>query len=146
MQKLLTFIKNQKLLVLASHQEKDIWVANLYFGTDEKANIYFISQKDSKHSQLILKNPEVAFSIAWFDPTNHKNRKGIQGLGICSQAKNPIEIATGIKLLSKKFPDLRDTLTIKWIMTNIWGSKVWILKPSFIKYWDDEVYGDEESE
>src|SRR3989338_6057161 len=146
MQKLLTFIKNQKLLVLASHQEKDIWVANLYFGTDEKANIYFISPKDNKHSQLILKNPEVAFSIAWFDPTNHKNRKGIQGLGVCRPAEKEEEIITGVKLHNQNFPEFKEKITVEWIHTNEWNSKVWVLKPSYMKYWDDEIYGDDESE
>lgn len=31
-------------------------------------------------------------------------------------------------------------------MTNAWGSKIWVIKPKFMKYWDDEVYGDDESE
>ena len=146
MEKPLKFIKNQKLMVIASRDEKDVWVANVYFGVDEKATIYFISPKNTKHSQMILKNPKVAFSIAWFDPNNHKNRKAIQGLGVCRPAKNPTEIATGVKLLYKKFPDLRDILTVKWIMTNVWGSKIWVLKPTYMKYWDDEIYGDDETE
>ena len=132
-------------MVIASSGEKDVWVANVYFGADEKPTIYFISSKKTKHSKMILKNQNVAFSIAWFDTKNHKNRKAIQGLGVCRPAKNPTEIATGVKLLYKKFPDLRDILTIKWIMTNTWGSKIWVLKPTYMKYWDDEIYGENES-
>jgi uncharacterized protein YhbP (UPF0306 family) len=146
MKRPLKFIKTQKLMTIASRDEKDVWVANVYFDADEAARIYFISPKDAKHSKMILKNPNVAFSMAWFDPDDNKNRKGIQGLGTCRPAKNPKEIATGIKLLYKKFPDLRDILTVKWILTNVWGSKIWVLKPTYIKYWDDEIYGDDESE
>lgn len=146
MEKPLKFIKNQKLMVIASHDTKDVWVANVYFSADEKGNIYFISSKDAKHSQMILKNSNVAFSTAWFDPTNNKNRKGIQGTGVCRVAENLSEITTGIKLLYENFPDLRDILTVDWILTNAWSSKVWVLKPSYMKYWDDEVYGDDESE
>ena len=62
-------------MIIASCDEKDVWVANVYFGVDEKATIYFVSSKDTKHSQMILKNPKVAFSIAWFDTSNHKNRE-----------------------------------------------------------------------
>lgn len=133
-------------MVIASTDKKNVWVANVYFDADDKATIYFISPKDTKHSRMILKNPKVAFSIAWFNPKNHQDRKSIQGLGDCQVAKNPIEIATGIKLLYKKFPDLRNILTIKWLMTNAWGSKLWVLKPSYLKYWDDQLYGDNESE
>ncbi|MEK7570284.1 MAG: pyridoxamine 5'-phosphate oxidase family protein [Patescibacteria group bacterium] len=145
MQKPLKFIETQKLMVIASHNKKDIWVANVYFGIDEKATMYFISPKNTKHSRMILENPKIAFSVAWFDPRNHKNRKAVQGLGVCRPAKNLVEIATGVKLLYKKFADLRDILTVKWIMTNSWGTKIWVLKPKYMKYWDDEMYGDDES-
>ena len=94
---------------------------------------------------MILKNPKIAFSIAWFDPKNNKNRKGVQGLGICKQA-NITETIVGIKLLYKKFPDLHDILTLEWIKTNAWNTKVWTIKPNYIKYFDDEIYGDDESE
>ena len=50
MEKPLKFIKSQKLMVIASRDEKDVWVANVYFGVDEKATIYFISSKKTKHS------------------------------------------------------------------------------------------------
>jgi len=66
-------------MAIASRDEKDVWVANVYFSADEKGNLYFVSSKDAKHSQMILKNHNVAFSIAWFDHTNSKNRKGVQG-------------------------------------------------------------------
>ncbi len=133
-------------MVIASHDERNVWVANVYFGIDEKATAYFISPKNTKHSKMILKNPKIAFSVAWFDQNNHRNRKAVQGTGISRPARNLKEIATGIKLLYKKFPDLRDILTVKWIMTNAWGSKIWVIKPNYIKYWDDELYGDKETE
>jgi hypothetical protein len=93
-----------------------------------------------------LKNPNVAFSIAWFDPNNHKNRKAVQGLGICHLAENEEEIKTGVKLHNQNFQEFKETITLEWIHSNKWGSKVWVLKPTYIKYWDDEIYGDNESE
>jgi uncharacterized protein YhbP (UPF0306 family) len=50
MEKLLEFIQSQKLMVVACHSEKDVWVANTYIGVDEKGTIYFISPEDTKHS------------------------------------------------------------------------------------------------
>ena len=41
-------------MTIASRDEKDIWIANVYFGVDENATIYFISPKDTKHSKMIL--------------------------------------------------------------------------------------------
>lgn len=146
MKHLIHFLQKQQALTLATSEAGETWVANVYFGADDKGTMYFISPKDSKHSRMILANPRVAFGMAWFDPQNHKNRKGVQGVGECRVAKNPVEIAAGIKILYKNFPDLRDMLTVKWIANNAWGTKVWVLRPTFIKYWDDEVYGDDESE
>ena len=133
-------------MAIASHDENKVWLANVYIGTDEKGLIYFISPEDTKHSRMILKNPQVAFSIAWFDPINHKNRKAVQGLGVCRIAENKNEIEVGIKLHNQNFPEFKERITVDWIHTNKLGSKVWVLKPTYMKYWDDEIYGDDESE
>lgn len=141
----LTFLKKQKLLTLATRDTRAVWAANVYFAIDDAATLYFVSPTDTIHSKMILKNPRIAFSVAWFDPRNHKNRKSVQGRGDCRIVKNPLELARGIKLLWKNFPDMRDILTVKWIVTNAWGTKLWAVKPTYIKYWDDALYGDDES-
>lgn len=143
--KALSFMKDQKLLSIASCDGGDVWCANVYMSISDEPMIYFVSSKDTRHGKLILKNPQVSFSTAWYDHKNLKNRKGIQGLGICREA-NLKETAIGIKLMYKNFPDLRDILTLKWITDNAWNTRVWVIRPSYIKYFDDEIYGDDESE
>ncbi len=133
-------------MALACRADEELWVANLYVGVDEKGTTYFVSPESAKHSKMILKNPEVASSFAWFEPSNHLDRKGVQGVGVCRPAKNEVEIATGVRLHNANFPELIKRITIDWIHFNEWGSKVWVLTPSYIKYWDDELYGDEEAE
>lgn len=39
------------------------WISPVFFGYDEGFNIYWISDKNSKHSQLIRQNPKVAIVI-----------------------------------------------------------------------------------
>lgn len=39
------------------------WISPVFFGYDEKFNIYWISNKDSFHSKLILENPNVSIVI-----------------------------------------------------------------------------------
>ena len=145
MKNVLKFAKSQKLMAIASSAAKDVWIASVYIGVDDNLNIYFISPKTTKHSQMILDNPNVAFSIAWFDLTNHGNRKAIQGLGICHLAEDEKEISKGVKLHNQNFPEFKEKITVDWIYNNEWESKVWILKPTYIKYWDDEIYGDKET-
>lgn len=132
-------------MVIASSDESGPWIANVYFCADDSGELYFISPEKNRHSQMILQNPNVAFSVAWFDSNNHKNRKGVQGLGTCHIAESEEEIEIGVGLYSANFPESKERITAEWVHTNEWGSKVWILKPSYMKYWDDELYGDDES-
>ena len=142
----LKFLRSQKLMAIACHNGAEIWIANVYFGADEDGTIYFVSAKDTKHSKLISENPHVAFSVAWSDPTNASNRKGIQGVGVCKSTNNIIEITTGVKAIHESVPDMRKLITVDWVLNNAWDSKIWVLKPSFLKYWDDELYGKDESQ
>ncbi|MDO8571780.1 MAG: pyridoxamine 5'-phosphate oxidase family protein [bacterium] len=141
----LLFIKGQKLVVIATADTTGPWVANVYYGVDDRGVLYFISGDGAKHSQMIVKDSRVAFSIAWFDANNHKDRKAIQGLGICRPAKDAEEIATGVRLHNENFPEFKERITVDWVHTNEWGSKVWVLTPTYMKYWNDELYGEDES-
>jgi len=145
MEKAFEFIKSQKLMVVATHDEHGPWVANVYIGAEDDGTIYFISREGAKHSQTILQDPKVAFSICWFDPSNHKNRKAIQGLGLCRMTENEGEVKTGVALHNRNFPEFKDRITVEWVHTNEWGSRVWVLKPTYMKHWNDELYGEDES-
>lgn len=144
--KYLPFLQSQKLLSIATQERGKPWIATVYFGVDEKGILYFVSQKDAKHSVHITKNSAVAFSVAWCDPKNPNNRKGVQGIGTCTLARGPKQILTALSAIHKKIPEFKKTITLEWVRKNAWGSKIWVIKPSYIKYWDDELYGDEESE
>ncbi|MDO8470720.1 MAG: pyridoxamine 5'-phosphate oxidase family protein, partial [bacterium] len=111
---LFDFLKTHKLIVIASG-EGGIWVTNVYYGIDEDHKIYFIGPENAKHSQQILKNPNIAFSVAWFNPSNHKDRKAVQGLGTCRPAQSEKEIVTGVKLHNENFPEFKDRITVEWI-------------------------------
>ena len=40
----------------------------------------------------------------------------------------------------------KQRITVEWIHNNDRGSKVWVLQPTYMKYWDDELYGEKETE
>ncbi len=146
MQDLLNFLKSQKLLVVASGAEKDIWISNVYYGIGDDFKFYFVSPERAKHSQHFLQNPEVAFSVAWFDPSNHKNRKAVQGRGLVKVAATEEDIEKGVALHNQNFPEFAERITVEWIKSNEWNSKVWVLKPTYMKHWSDELYGEKETE
>lgn len=145
MEQPLVFLKSQQLVALATHANGKVWVANVYYGLDEKTgHLFFISSEENRHSQMILQNPEIAFSVAWFDPTDHKNRKAIQGIGVCRLAATEEEIQTGVLLHNQGFPEFRERITVEWIRTNEYQSRVWVLEPTYLKHWDDALYGSKE--
>ena len=141
----LKFLHVQQVLTISCHDKKGVWAAPVYVGV-EGEKIYFISPKNAKHSKMILKDPNVAFTAAWFSPKDHRDRKGVQGLGTCRLADTEDEIAIGVWLHNQSFHEFKDKVTVEWVHNNEWGSSVWVLTPSYIKFWDDARYGDEESE
>lgn len=143
---LLKFLQSQRALAIATSHNDELWIANVFMGVDNQFNIYFISPEDTKHSQYILSNPTVAFSTVWFNEANHKDRKGIQGKGLCNIALTEEDIARGVKLHNQNYPEFKERITVDWIKNNEYKSRVWVIKPTLIKFWNDELYGDEESE
>lgn len=144
MKYLKAFILSQRVMALASHNE-DVWITNIYYGTDENLNIFFISPLDTKHSQQILQNPQVAFSLYWHAEKSFAIRAGVQGIGICNLVEDKTEIALGISLHNKNYPEFAERITEEWINTPENKSKVWKITPKKIKYWDDELYGEEKA-
>ena len=142
---LFEFLKNQRLMAIASC-EGGIWVANIYYGIDDDSRIYFISPTDTRHSQQIMKSPDVAFSVAWYDEESPGNRKAVQGLGVCTVAEKEEDIRKGVYLHNENFPEFMQTLTPEYLLSSKNDTKVWILKPRYIKFWNDELYGEEEWE
>lgn len=144
-EELLNFLKSQRLMTIAS-AEGGIWIASVYYGVDDDFKLYFISPLDTKHSKQILADPNIAFSIAWFNPDNHADRKAVQGLGVCRAAKNILEIGKGVMLHNQNFPVFAKRITLEWIRTNAWKSRVWVVEPKYMKFWNDELYKEEEFE
>lgn len=138
------FLKTQELLTIACSDSDEIWTANVYYGCDDNAVLYFISSKNTKHSKMILKNPKIAFNTVWFDKKDYANRKAVQGIGVCRVATTLADVAKGVALHNKRFPAFANKITGEWIKTNEFGSRVWTIIPEYIKYWDDELYGEDE--
>lgn len=70
------FLKQQRLLTIASHAN-DLWICSVYYGVYDGV-IYFISTTDAKHSQDILHSSTVTFSAAWYNKQYFADRKSIQ--------------------------------------------------------------------
>lgn len=95
-------IKNNIYLTLATTDGKTPWSSPLFYCVDSDYNFYFISQMDSVHTQNILVNPKVAFSI--FDSHVPEGKgNGIQASGSVSLLKNMSEIEEALKYYHTTF-------------------------------------------
>jgi len=83
--------------IATSSKEGIPWISPVFFGYDEKFNIYWISDKNAKHSKLIHSNPKIAIVIF-----NSKAPEG-KGDAIYIEAEaheltNEKEIKKGVKI------------------------------------------------
>lgn len=139
---LLDFLKSQKIIIIATYDNGDIWTSNVYYGIDENFNFYFSSGKDSKHSKQIVNNSKVSFSVVWYDESDFKNRKAIQGKGECILATSSNDIKIGVDLHNLNFPEFKERVTIENISNPNFPSKIWKITPTYIKFWNDELFGE----
>lgn len=141
MDELTQFLKSQRLMTLATCTQNGPWVANVFYGVGKDLRLYFISSEVALHSISILKDAQVAFNIAWYEHHNHKNRKAIQGQGVCQIATDAHDISVGVQLHNSLYPEFSTRITVEWINNIDNKSHVWFIDPQYIKYWDDELYG-----
>ena len=141
----LHFLKSQKLLILASSDNDQPWVANVYFVVDDDCKLYFVSREGARHSQEMLMNPKVAFSSVWFDTTNFRNRKAVQGVGTCNVVEDEAGIMKALQLYHSNFLGSDKLITLEWLRNNEHQSCFWVIEPTYLKHWDDEQYGEDGS-
>lgn len=61
---------------------------------------------------------------------------------MCKAATDDAEIKEGVKLHNQVFSEFKADITFKW--AKMIGYKVWYIDSTYIKYWDDEIFGNKE--
>ncbi len=57
------YLKEAKLMQLATSLNNQAWVCHVWFASDEDLNIYWFSSTRRRHSKEVIKNPKVAAAI-----------------------------------------------------------------------------------
>jgi uncharacterized protein YhbP (UPF0306 family) len=104
--------ENRYLVIASSSLDGEPWISPVFFASDEKYNLYWVSNKNSKHSDLIRKNPKVAIVIF-----NSSVIEG-EGTGVYFEAevtelKNKEDIEKAMKELDKRV--MREEFKVKKI-------------------------------
>jgi len=80
-QRIELFLSKHHTISIATSAEGELWSASVFYVSDEKLNIYFISFEESKHIQGLLKNKRVSATINQ-DVSDWMQIKGLQLQGL----------------------------------------------------------------
>lgn len=142
-QKLLNYLKHHELLILATSGKRPT-ACPVYYGVDDKFNTYIVTSPSSEHGINIKNNQLVACAIT---NTNQpmfgtKHKIGAQIYGKAEEIKDKEEIKKALIVWSKNNKDLVNQY-LENINKDIWEVRVFQVKPSEIKWFNEELYGEE---
>ncbi|OGM13186.1 hypothetical protein A3D84_05365 [Candidatus Woesebacteria bacterium RIFCSPHIGHO2_02_FULL_42_20] len=136
------YLKSQRLMTLATCADKP-WVATVYFAVDNDLNFYFVSSPKSKHCKDIEKNSKVAVNVADSHTPNSAKKVGIQAQGVASQVKGWERTKVLLKMWHRAAPGMEGVVNVKSMKEKIISSRVYKIQPTFIKYFNQKLYGEE---
>ena len=108
------YLKEAKLMQLATSIDNQPWVCSVWFATDEKMNIYWFSSITRRHSNEVLKNKKVAAAIV-IPQTPDDPPRGLQLEGIAELLTNKKDID---KAMSVYIDRIFSEETVKNFMKN----------------------------
>lgn len=130
------YLQKNKLMQLATVEEGQPWICNVYFVADDSYNIYWTSARMRRHSKEINADPKVAATIV-----HDADRK--QALQITGDAYEVSldECEKINKLYGNKFGDKPSRLE-EVLADTPDGRAYWVLKPKTISLWDEVNFPD----
>ena len=96
------YLKEAKLLQVATARDNQPWACTVYFAFDEKLNLYWISKLSRRHSEEIRNNEKVAGTVVLPHTPGDKVR-GIQFQGIAKELMDKDEATAGMKYYAERY-------------------------------------------
>lgn len=135
MQETRAYLESHHVMTLATTGEDGPWAsAVFYVNTD--FNLYFFTEKNTRHGRNLAANPLVAAAIHE-DYHDWREIKGIQLQGEAVPV-GPVEKARVIALFTRKFPSLSVFLANKKTADIVARAQVYKLVPAEIWYLDNQ--------
>lgn len=125
------YLKNNKLMQLATVGDEGPWLCNLYFVSDSQHNIYWTSAKKRRHSKEIKSSAKVAATIVQDDV----NKQALQITGDAYEVGLD-DVERVNKLYGGKFGNKPSRLQ-EVLDDTLDGRAYWVLKPKIIAFWDE---------
>lgn len=130
------YFNENTLMQLATINDGQPWLCNVYFVTDEENNIYWTSTKARRHSKEILQDPRSACTIVH----DSKRKQALQITGKSYQVPKE-DLEKVYKIHSQKYGEKISRLE-EALEDLPDGRAFWVLKPETISFWDEVNFPD----
>ncbi len=134
------YLKEAKLMQLATSVNNQPWICNVWFAADKDLNIYWFSSTTRRHSKEVIKNKKVAAAMA-LPHTPKDSPRGLQLQGTAKMLTAQKEIDKAISVYAGR---IFSRETIKDLMQNPQKPhKFYMIKPTQFVLFDSLNFGDE---
>ncbi len=144
-QKLLQYLKSQRLMTLSTYDNRPS-VSSVYYAIDDTFNLYFLSEPKSKHCLDIKMNKQVGCNIADSHQLVTDKKIGVQIHGTATQLQDESLVKKALQMWNNAIPGFEHIINWENIEKKVIKSRVYKVKPVLIKFLNEELYGPEGTE
>jgi uncharacterized protein YhbP (UPF0306 family) len=129
------YLSEHTTLSLATCSNNQPWATNLFYASDDRCQLYFLSGASARHSQNIEGNPHVSVTISG----QYTNWRVITGLQLEGEAR---VVSKGdrdgvLAMYLTKFPSLKALHQASEIFALLWKSDFYGISPRWIRLIDN---------
>lgn len=134
------YLKEAKMLQVATAKDNQPWACTVYFAVDEDLNLYWISKTARRHSQEIRENEKVAGTIV-LPHTPGDNVRGIQFQGVAKELTDKDEAKVGMTYYAERYG--MDQERVDAILKGKDGHVCYKITPSLFVLFDEVNFPDD---
>lgn len=133
------YLKEAKLMQLATALDNQPWVCNVWFAADEDLNIYWFSSTNRRHSLEVMENQKVSAAMA-LPHTPKDSPRGLQLQGIAQVLTEQTDIDKAISVYKDRIFPIE---TIEELMKSVEKPhQFYKIKPTQFVLFDAVNFGD----
>jgi len=136
---ILSYLESHNTMTLGTSDGKVPWTATVFYASDDFL-LYFFSDPESRHSQNLRANPQVAVTVQE-DYKDWRKIKGIQLEGKVDLVDSLIEKGKAMAAYARKYPEIMKVFTSPdngGLFRAFQKVKFYSVKPDRILYIDNE--------
>jgi uncharacterized protein YhbP (UPF0306 family) len=129
------YLSKHTTLSLATCYDNRPWATDLFYASDDRCQLYFVSGASTRHSQNIEGNPQVSATISR-QCDDWRDIKGLQLDGVARVVAESDRDGV-IDLYLTKFPTLKTLHKASELFALLWKSHFYCISPKWIRLVDN---------